>query len=540
MKVVFSQILLSATIAMSFASPISPNPNTDDFEPISQMKQSQLSKDLADYCDGPMTVKRICSGLVHDVAPAVVNLGVSVLATSCTLMFVGKDPIARGITFASGVHAPIVGAVSGIFKSLRRCTGGKQVGFERLLKTLRGEFQRHRNGIPIDVARAVDQIDLEIKTMIEEERYNEAIILLQRRETVLLALPTMKKNIAHYGPEGNVTLKQDVDFIVRNFLDSYPEKNRRSLTSLIQRMRDNSIPTNETYIKATQRALAYLSGPPGTGKTLFVRRLAKKLKLPLCEISFDDPRAATLLGKGRLASADATNEEVVGEIAMCFVRTGVMNPIILFKHGGDYLNEFKNKISRTFRLLLDPDTLEIKIADSFYLDISKSSIFVTGSTQLSDPYLYNKVPAIAFDQLGKRQKESAAKKMVQTSRRELEAIYANGEIDLTEDIISKTKELVPFILEIDRALSIPGARVLRDVIHDLVLEIRRLIEFDQPFDHLLLKHFIRTRFLARYTVVRPSYEESVGESSPPRRKGPLGKVRDFIGGLFTGRWGIVS
>ena len=520
MKLTFVLPLLCALPSV-LSAPVSPDPNKEDFKPLSEIQAEALECQIGHYCSKKMSFEKICYALKENVnVPQVIGFAANVLTTACMLHYAGDgDNVVKGILIGgmSSIQSSVTSMFNG-FSSNHHDQETAMRGFRQLFGILKKDFEKKKKTMDPSVVSLVQSIDREIMNSWYGGNKDNLIDLIKRRETIILGLPQMAKNVAHYEPGGDHEKLKELDSKLNQFISRVPEKNREHLANLIMRIRDNSIPG----AKSAGQVQAYFHGPPGTGKTWFTRSLAETLGLPLCEIVLKNDDNSDLTGGGgytRNGKEQSKDEDIFGKLFMCFVRKGVTNPIIFLDEAGDYINkkDDSNTLVSILKLILDPASRTISVyGDQFELDISRATFILAGNSRLKDTALKSRVPQIEFDSLEQDQKRHALELAIKEDREHLKPILNEKEF---RRVLKEVQKYTSFMLDLNEKMGIPGARILQQVVHELPSYIRLLMKTHGKVEKRKVEDYIKRSFEMR--VSSEPVEEEENKPSPKTNRAEI-------------------
>ncbi len=333
------------------------------------------------------------------------------------------------------------------------------------------ESKEHLKTLPEDVQAQIQKLDNAIRQEkgMSEVRVDFMRTLLRRRELVLLSLPYQPKNVAQYDKMGSAQLRLAIDQKAQELISESTKENQEAIKSFIQEVRDSSVFVH------TDRAQAYLYGPPGTGKTHFVHNLAKKLDLPLCELSLKDVKESDLLGNSFESLTNLTEKDVIiiGKLAKCFIDAGVTNPILFFDEAGEALSKDglrKNSaLASLLKDLLDPERKAIRLKGlGIEIDFSRATVIFAGNHLLEDSALRSRLPSIYFGQLGITEKSASAREAFAKTLTELSDVFLAEDVDQIQVEFERYLDAI-VLADLERN---PGARIIKGVVRDVLNYIR--------------------------------------------------------------------
>ena len=508
MKLKFILPLL-CTLSSVFAVPVSPDPNDEDFKPLCDIQAETLESQMNHYCSNKFSLDKACFALKESGRSVIVSLGAAALSTACMLTFSGNDPTVRGMAMGSmnTIQTHMAMMMNG-YSNGPNDQGGSKLGLRQLFGILRADFRQKKTSMNPQVVKMIETIDRDISGSLHPGGDNDqAVKLIKRRQIILMSLPQTAKNVAHYELGGDAKKLTELESKLDRFIAEVPEHNREDLANLIMRIRDNSVPGTE----AVGQVQAYFFGPPGTGKTWFTRSLAKTLGLPLCEIILKDVETADLTGNGGYIGDSSVTEEILfGKLLMCFVNSGVQNPIIFLDEAGDYINKgAMNPLVSILKVIMEPGSHKLPVASGLLdFDISKATFILAGNSPLKNEALKSRVPQLEFDNLERDQKLNALELAIKEDHKHLRPILNEKEFN---SVFREIKKYIPFMLDLNEKMGIHGARILQQVVHELPSHIRLQKRIHKTVDRKRVEEFIERSFKMRV----PNANEVVEKEEDP-------------------------
>ena len=485
----FSQtlfLLFSLTPALSF--PVSNNPNDDDFVPIAETRGEILDKKVEAYCSDRLTFEKFCYRVVGTSRGLSINVASAAISYFCANVLGANEATSRAMALSTVIAHQSSRILDEIKRNLFDCGSEGMQAVQQLNKVLEKDFSKVKHLYPKEIVSAINKINLSIY----EKRFTKdkagVLNLIRRREAVLMAIPLQEKNVAHYGTHVDSEKAALMDAKVKELVATLPERNRMTLKSTIRDIRDSSLPSTNV----TNKVQMYLYGPHGTGKTVFTKKLAQTLGLPLCEIQLNGNSPTELIGNGQFSSDD-DDDVVFGKIFLCFIRSGVKNPILFIDEAGDYINGAEtNPMVSKLKLLMEPNALRVPlVGEKIKFDISKATLILAGNSPLVNKELKSRVPQLEFDRLDEEQKQAAAKQAIEQRKEQLNKTLSTEEKEI---VFGEVQKLVPFVLAMNEDFKIPGARIVQQVIRDVASDARTMLADNDRIDQDWLKNSIKEKF----------------------------------------------
>jgi MoxR-like ATPase len=485
----------------------------DAFEPLYQLQKRQLKE--ATVKPGTFALRRTAILLAKESGSALQKVGGTALAAGAVTYFASKMA-PSGSSFAQGGIAQAV--VSGLTtaathlvknsvsiltsQSTLNDMGSLEETYKALKARTRPEVLQQ---FPADIRLAVANIDDEIESFITSSKKNNQESQkgpawlegrIRHRQLVLLSAPLESINI-------NLTAssveEKEVDDKLNTLLDSYPENNRGSVETLVQRMRAASVDENPSRVQA------YLYGPAGTGKTRFAKELASILGLPLVEVKFPTKGLGTILGAKWAVQAYGDNplgdDHIVGELPLKLIQSGCKNPIVLI----DEVNITAENLN-DIKLLLDPNKKTIKIGGyDAELDWSRATVLIGSNDRLEDEALQTRLPQIVFDKVADEVKEAVVLNKMEKGFK----FYSHLPKPCYQRLVSTCKNMADYLVAKDTE-NFPGVRFIEvaatNVVHFVAVGINR----SKPKSIEDIKEYINTQYAQ--AKGKPDSEAEVLES----------------------------
>ncbi len=551
MQNIFKKLLFFSILSISFPNAYSAttrveiSPSGTIEENLRQTnlnpRQTNLSKYYKETCTGQISYNKITLAvgmfLIVPIGGLVITYYAQLIAATITatvgaggaavVAAVGLRGSAAAGAAVGGPGGAAVGAAGGIItvggivtgaylEIIRKGhTGWFTVSLEDGLETVHTQLKKDSEvlitGYPDSIRNAIDSLDTDISSLLNNNEGELALKCLKRREEVLLGLPTQNQirniDLSRSRYSVSTTTRQRMQQNIQDLIDKYPEDNKQPLKLLVQKMRDNSI---QPEGKAN-RVQAYIHGRVGTGKTEFVRALGAALDLHVCHLKFSTLELEDLLGvEIRDEKCKIDNKKVIGKLGQCFIDAGSLNPIVFFDDVGTYLKDnfpegtSKYKLQQRFKELLSKSKKSLGLGGlGLSIDTSRATYIVESSEKpsISDQEystILKNFDIIEFADFTRNEKRRAIEYIIEKYLNDYNSILNKKTRDNLRWHASKLKE---FILEEDAELNNPGASMIQDVVEYLlgiirleITERNHLIPVDDEEALALFKSIIKKRF----------------------------------------------
>lgn len=479
-------------------------------QPSQKKRKSRLDVLYKENCTGQVSITKI-----------ITTVGM-ILVTPIACSFIGyyaqffasKTVIGGAVGAAGGftVGGVLTGSYIEIFKKGQ--SEWFTVSLDEGLKTVHQELKKDSEALVMEhrdsIRNAIESIDTEIASLLNNKDGEHALKCLRRREEVLLRLPTPSQinNVDQSGPTGDALFHEVIEQKMQNLIERYPQDNKHELELLVQKIRDNSIQPKEQ----ANRIQAYIHGKIGTGKTEFVRLLGANLGLYVCHLKLQTLDLEELTGIAtRDEHCNIDNKKVIGKIAQCFIEAGVLNPIIFFDDVGAYLKDNfqegtpKFKLQQGIKDLLKKNRRALHLPGlGTYIDTSRAT-FIVESSEKPEPSdkeyasILNNFDVIEFFDLTRVEKQRAAERAIVDYLKKHSLILNEN---VLKNLQLHANKCIEYILDEDAKRNNPGASMIQEVIIYLMgsirLEIKKrngvIISEDDHEALELFKRLIEKRF----------------------------------------------
>ena len=355
---------------------------------------------------------------------------------------------------------------------------------QRVHSLLMATDQETVRKLPDSLQQRLRQLDFEIAGSIQSQQFEQAEVMMGRRQGILLSFP--QSVLPLYRLPGVATLEQDelrfrkIDTNIAHLLQDY--RHIPELAEIVRGIRLHSLMS-----QPAARVQVFLYGAGGVGKTHFVRRLRDALGLPLFETSLQGEKARELLGLRiglsggsagyMLSDKSHTDSAVLTMIPFALTSTGFKNSLLFCDEASEAMNTKPDPRYASYggssvgadglKQFFSPDNVEISssalIPDLKY-DFRHATVILAGNEAPEDAALAQRFQIVHFPDLPRSQKQKAAEQTMLATIKAIPGLTA----EMQAEIEGPARGYIAKVLDLNEHHKVEGARFVQRAMSQVV------------------------------------------------------------------------